>query len=75
MLGFTARYAGGEPHPRDEELEDVRWFGRDELAAAAGRADAWEAPATDGVLLLPPPLAIARRLIDGWLRAGRPPAA
>ncbi len=75
MLGFTARYAGGEPHPRDEELEDVRWFGRDELAAAARRADAWEAPADDGVLLLPPPLAIARRLIDGWLRAGRPPAA
>ncbi len=75
MLGFTARYAGGEPHPRDEELEDVRWFGRDEIARAAGRHDAWEAPADGAELLLPPPLAIARRLMDGWLRAGPPPAA
>jgi NAD+ diphosphatase len=74
MFGFTARYAGGEPHPQDEELEDVRWFARDELAHAAGRDDAWEARVDGAPLLLPPPLAIARRLIDGWL-AGRPPAA
>jgi NAD+ diphosphatase len=75
MLGFTARYAGGEARPRDAELEDVRWFARGELAEAAGRQDAWEAPARAGMLLLPPPLAIARRLIDGWLAAGRRPAA
>jgi len=75
MLGFTARYAGGEARPRDAELEDVRWFAREELAEAAGRQDAWEAPAGDGALLLPPPLAIARRLIDGWLAAGPRPAA
>ena len=74
MLGFTARFAGGEPHPQDEELEDVRWFGRGDLAQAAGRDDAWEARVDGEPLLLPPPLAIARRLIDGWL-AGRPPAA
>ena len=44
----------------DGELEDARWFTRAELTdAAAGR----------GELLLPPPLAIARRLIDGWLAA------
>jgi NAD+ diphosphatase len=57
MLGFSARWAGGEAHARDE-VEDVRWFERAELAeAAAGR----------GKLGLPPPLAIARRLIEGWL--------
>src|SRR3954454_18023415 len=52
MLGFTASYAGGEPGTRDAELEDVRWFTREQL----GEVD------------IPPPLAIARRLIDAWLR-------
>ena len=46
----------------DDELEDVRWFGRAELAAAvAGRA----AP-----LAVPPRLAIARRLMELWLTEG-----
>jgi NAD+ diphosphatase len=58
MLGFLADYAGGEPAPADDELEDVRWFSREELAAAAQER---------GEILLPPPLAIARRLIEGWL--------
>jgi len=58
MLGFTARYVGGEPRTHDGELEDVRWVSRTELeAAAAGR----------GNLLLPPRDAIARRLVDEWL--------
>jgi NAD+ diphosphatase len=58
MLGFTAPWQAGEPRIGDEELEDVRWFPREALAAAVeGRGD----------LRLPPPLAIARRLIDGWL--------
>jgi NAD+ diphosphatase len=58
MLGFTARYAGGEPAARDGELEDARWFSRAELE---------EASAGSGSVLLPPPLAIARQLIEGWL--------
>src|SRR4051794_38886649 len=58
MLGFIAPYAAGEPRIGDDELEDVRWFHRERLAdAVEGRGD----------LRLPPPLAIARRLIDGWL--------
>jgi NAD+ diphosphatase len=58
MVGFHARYTGGEPGVRDHELEDVRWFSRDEIAAAVnGQSD----------LHLPPPVAIARRLIDEWL--------
>ncbi|HEX2103817.1 MAG TPA: NAD(+) diphosphatase [Solirubrobacteraceae bacterium] len=58
MLGFEAAYAGGDAHPHDHELEDVRWVPRAELARAV---------AGEGPLLLPPPLAIARRLIEGWL--------
>jgi len=62
MLGFVAPWAAGEPVVADEELEDARWFSRGELeAAVAGR----------GPLGLPPRLAIARRLIDGWLAEGR----
>jgi NAD+ diphosphatase len=58
MIGFHADYAGGEPAARDGELEDVRWSTRQELEAARrGQGD----------LLLPPPDAIARRLIDDWL--------
>jgi NAD+ diphosphatase len=59
MLGFFADYVGGEPTTRDHELEDVRWFTRDELEAI--RDDRMHGFA------LPPPIAIARRLIDGWL--------
>jgi NAD+ diphosphatase len=59
MLGFFARYAGGEPAVSDGELDDVRWFERSELAAI-GRGE------REG-MHLPPPLAIARRLIDEFL--------
>jgi NAD+ diphosphatase len=60
MIGFEADYAGGDARAYDDELEDVRWFSREELAVAA-EADpgAW--------LLLPPRIAIARRLVDAWL--------
>ena len=62
MLGFEAAYVDGEPVAADGELEDARWFTREELAdAAAGRGD----------MLLPPPVAIARTLIDRWLSRPR----
>ena len=54
MLGFEAPWSGGEPGGRDDELQDVRWFGFEEVAAP-------------GRPLLPPRSAIARRLIEGWL--------
>jgi NAD+ diphosphatase len=57
MLGFHCRYAGGEPRRQDEELQDLRWFTRADLA--------------DGTALLPPPHAIARRLIDEWIEGDR----
>ena len=60
MLGFVAPWASGEPVIGDAELEDVRWFTRKAVQeAVAGR----------GELQLPPPLAIARRLVDGWLES------
>lgn len=31
MLGFHARWTAGDPVVSDDELEDVRWFARDEL--------------------------------------------
>jgi NAD+ diphosphatase len=71
MLGFTAPWAGGEPGGRDDELQDVRWFDRDDVAVAARLdVDGWEpggAAPPDTGLLLPPRLSIARRLVEGWL--------
>jgi NAD+ diphosphatase len=68
MLGFTVPYLEGEPGGRDPELQDVRWFSRDEVAEAASHDLDWEGEAPAGApLQLPPRTAIARRLIDGWL--------
>jgi NAD+ diphosphatase len=61
MLGFSARWAGGEPVVRDGELEDVGWFTREAIVG--------------GDVLLPPPTAIARRLIDEWLGDDEAPDA
>jgi NAD+ diphosphatase len=72
MLGFRARWRTGTPRPEVGEIEDVRWFSRDEVAAAAALdGDPWGAAPgpgdDDGGLLLPPRHAIARRLVEGWL--------
>jgi NAD+ diphosphatase len=70
MLGFEADHAAGDPAPQDDELEDVRWFARAEVAAAAREdVDFFGRPAQDGRLLLPPRLAIARTLVERWLAA------
>ncbi len=57
MIGFHA-VAAGDPAPGDGELEQVRWFERGEVEAAA---------AGHGPVFLSPPYSISRRLIDGWL--------
>jgi NAD+ diphosphatase len=59
MLGFDARSNGGEPSARDGELEEVHWFSRQDVrdASQENRAD----------LRLPPPVSIARFLIQRWL--------
>jgi NAD+ diphosphatase len=53
MLGYEARVVSGDIAERDHELEDVRWFTRDEL--------------TKENAVLPPPTSIAHWLITGWL--------
>ena len=61
MLGFAARSDGGEPRARDGELEDVRWFNYDALR----RCDERRQPGAAA----PPPISIARFLIDRWMAA------
>jgi NAD+ diphosphatase len=57
MLGFTARADGdAEPVATDGELEDARWFHRDELR--------------DGSAMLPTPVSIAYKLITEWVSQG-----
>jgi NAD+ diphosphatase len=67
MLGFFATYVSGEPVPGDGELEDVRWYAREEVAAAISGSDDWiDGPGVDQ-LMVPPPTAIARTLLDRWI--------
>ncbi|MEI9948447.1 MAG: NAD(+) diphosphatase [Pseudomonadota bacterium] len=49
MIGFHARYAGGELRPDGVEIVEADWFRRDALP------------------LLPPPISIARQLIEEFL--------
>jgi NAD+ diphosphatase len=64
------RWTGGEPGGTDPELQDVRWFDREQIAAAALRNAEWEHEELEAEVQLPPRSAIARRLIDGWLERG-----
>lgn len=64
MLGFAADAQPDAPHIGDE-LEDARWFGRDEIGSALrGESGA------DG-LLLSPSISISRWLIERWHDGGR----
>lgn len=59
MVGFRARVAPGastDLHPDGEEIRDLRWFTRDELAAAAAA----------GEVLLPGRTSIARAIVEEW---------
>ena len=59
MLGFIARAEPDEPRASDE-LEDARWFTRDQIGAAMrGESGA-------GGLLLSPAISISRWLIETW---------
>lgn len=57
MVGFTARYAGGELRVDSHELEDARWFTKAEV-----RADF-----NGDTKRLPTPDSIARLMMDRWL--------
>jgi NAD+ diphosphatase len=83
MIAFAARAPAGAPlRPRPGEIEQARWFSRDRLrallesgpgigregrsvsASPAGVGD--EAPA----ITLPDSVSIARRMVEGFVRAG-----
>jgi NAD+ diphosphatase len=61
MLGFHAVSDGGEPRATDGELEEVHWHSRAAIQEAIDGGDPG--------FQLPPPVSIARFLIDRW--AGR----
>ncbi len=66
MLGFRAEADGTQTPQVDGELEDARWFTREEVGAALAR-DGHD----DGTgLLLAPSISIARALIEDWYRRG-----
>ncbi|MGP3964510.1 NAD(+) diphosphatase [Nonomuraea sp. 3N208] len=56
MLGFFAEATSTTLTPDAEEIAEARWYSREELAAAL----------ESGELRLPPPVSIARRLIETW---------
>lgn len=64
MLGFLAE-AEPDPPQANEELEDARWFSRDEVGAAL-RGETRE----EG-LLLSPSISISRWLIEAWYAGAR----
>jgi NAD+ diphosphatase len=53
MLGFTAEAKSSDIELNDGELEDARWFTREELRSEFPK--------------LPFRISIARRLVDHWL--------
>ncbi len=61
MVGFHATAHDDVPTV-DGELEAARWFDAAEIGAALRR----EAGSDDGGILLPPPISIARTLIEHW---------
>jgi len=65
MLGFIADAEADDPVANDE-LEDARWFGIDEVRA--GLADDWaKADAEGDGIVLSSPISIARHVIRAWL--------
>ena len=56
MLGFVARAEGGDALELDpDEIEEARWFTRNELRTG------------NGPRALPPPVSIARHILDRWV--------
>ena len=66
MIGLIAEVSGQDARPDQTELEEVRWFHRDELRALlAGDTSGWADIEGFGV---PPPFAIAHQLMKAWAK-------
>jgi NAD+ diphosphatase len=67
MLGFDASADGGEPRARDGELESVAWHSLQDVQDAMSERNP--------NLQLPPPVSVARYLIEHWVavRSGSSP--
>ena len=64
MIAFEATIQDPErARPDGEEIVEIRWFTRNDLYAAI----------TEGTLLLPPSISVARAMIQAWYGADRPP--
>ena len=62
MIGCHATARSRELVIDHTELEDARWFSREEIA------EAFAAPGGEGTsLIVPPPFAIARHLVERWM--------
>lgn len=62
MVGFHATAHDRRTQLRDNELEDVRWFSRDDIVAELD----------NGLLALSAPISIAYRLIEQWFDDDEP---
>jgi NAD+ diphosphatase len=62
MIGCSARALGNDLVIDTAELEDARWFSREEIAASLAHPDS-------GPFQPPPRFAIARTLLEDWLAA------
>jgi len=64
MIAFEATIQDPESaRPDGEEIVEIRWFTRNDLYAAI----------TEGTLLLPPAISVARAMIQAWYGDDRPP--
>lgn len=64
MIAFEATIQDPEnARPDGEEIVEIRWFDRNELYASI----------TEGTLLLPPSISVARAMIQSWYGEDRPP--
>ncbi len=56
MLGFTARALGTDLRLQEEEIEEARWFSREDLRRAV----------EDGSVLVSGRISISRRIVEHW---------
>ena len=66
MIGLFAEVDSDQARPDQTELEAVRWLTRDQCRAVLEQPEGW-----DGVIP-PPPLAIARTLMQAWVDGFEP---